>query len=237
VANRERHRQGVVYGPVRPPGRRDRGAIVGSLLGIVVVVATVGLLGLGLMTVLQGRANAPLVTPTPLPMASPSTDPSALPSASLPPAATTPPATLGPTPATAVPATAEITLAPTPFTPAANVGPGYVTFGTDSNRQLQITDPKAVFNPDERMVWSAYLTERADSADLRVVVLKLDQSAPDGQRVLSESEVRPSANDVQRFLRRLRVSSIIDGPGLYTVRYVRGDVILSEGSFLVPEQG
>ncbi len=243
MAKREQHRQGVVYGPVRPAGRRDRGAIIGSLLGILVVIGTVGLLAFGIITFLQQRpAVAPALTPTPEVAASPSAEPTAAagsPSASASAAiaptlapATLAPATDNPSPAASV----EITAPPTPFVPAVNVGPGYITFGTDSDSQLQVTDPKTVFDPEERMVWSAYLTDSADSADLRILVLKLDPSTAEGQRLVAESAVRPVVTDVQRFLRRVRLATMIDGPGLYTVRYVRGEEIMSEGSFLVPEE-
>jgi hypothetical protein len=243
VAKRQQHRQGVVYGPVRPAGRRDRGAIVGSLLGILVVVGTVGLLGFGIVTFLQQRPAAvpPVTVPSPSPAAAASASPVASPSGSVPPsptAAPTAPVTTGPPPSVDPSAqpTAEITAPPTPFVPAVNVGPGYITFGTESNSQLQVTDAKTVFRPDERMVWSAYLTDTANSSDLRIVVLKLDPEAPDGQRLVAEDDVRPVANGVQRFLRRLRIGTIIDGPGLYTVRYLRGTEIMSEGSFLVSEE-
>ncbi len=211
---------------------------MGSLLGILVVVGTVGLLGLGIVTLLQ-RPAAPVAT-APVAGDSPSPDASAAASAAPSPSATgaVPATPIGPSP-TAQPTpdtTPAVTPAPTPFVPAVNAGPGYVTFGTESNSQLQVVDPKTVFGGNERMVWSAYLTDTADSSDLRILVLKLDPDAPDGQRLVAESEVRPVANDVQRFLRRVRVGSITEGPGLYTVRYVRGTEIMSEGSFLVPEQ-
>jgi hypothetical protein len=216
---------------------------VGSLLGILVVVGTVGLLGFGIVTFLQQQA--PIVPPTstasPSPVAAGGASPEASPAGS---AAASPTAAATAVVATLPPAsvdpsaqpTAEITAPPTPFVPAVNAGPGYITFGTESNSQLQVTDPKTVFGPDERMVWSAYLTDTANSADLRIVVLKLDPEAPDGQRQVAENEVRPVANGVQRFLRRLRVATIIDGPGLYTVRYLRGAEIMSEGSFLVAQE-
>ena len=49
----EDYRQGVVYGPQRSYGGRDLGSIMGSLLGLLVVAGTVGLLGFGVIFFLQ----------------------------------------------------------------------------------------------------------------------------------------------------------------------------------------
>ena len=210
---------------------------MGSLLGILVVIGTVGLLAFGIVTFLQ-RPPAPVATAPPVAVASPTAEASAPGTVNptdsglaTPIGATLPPPSGEPTPA----GSAAITPPPTPFAPAVNIGPGYVTFGTESNSQLHVTDPKTVFGTDERMVWSAFLTASANSSDLRIEIYKLDPSSPDGQRLVAQSDVRPVANDVQRFLRRVRVATLIDGPGLYTVRYLRGTEIMSEGSFLVQE--
>jgi hypothetical protein len=210
---------------------------MGSLLGVLVVVVTVGLLGFALVILLQGRTDAPLA---PLPSRSPDVSAGAssvaVATPSLGPSDPAPSATVPAlTPAASAPASAGPTPPPTPFTPQVLVGPGYVTFGTTADSQLLITDARATFAPDERMAWSAQLTERAGSAELRIHVLKLDPEAPDGQRLLRSDPVRPRVSDAQVFLSRVRVSAITDGPGLYTVRYVRGTEILSEGSFLVPD--
>ncbi|MGZ8634715.1 MAG: hypothetical protein ACXWZZ_12805 [Solirubrobacteraceae bacterium] len=146
------------------------------------------------------------------------------------------PATITPTATPSAEPPPLITPAPTPFVPDVNEGPGYITFGTSSNGQLQVTDPKTVFGLDERMVWRAVLTEDADSADLRIEILKLDPESPDGLRLLRVDEVKPRANDVQTFLRRVRVRNLTEGPGLYTIRYMRGDELMSQGTFLVPEK-
>lgn len=233
MVKRDRHRQGIVYGPVRPPGRRDRGAIMGSILGLLVVVATVGLLGFGVLTFLQNRAAPPAGTRAPDVVAT-ATTVGALSPAPTEPLATATPGPATPSPAVSVQPTTLLTPGPTVFVPDVLVGPGYVTFGTEADSRLLITDARTTFAPDERMVWSAQLTDVADSTELRIHVLKLDPDAPDGQRLLREDPVRPNARAAQLFLRNVRVASVTDGPGLYTVRYVRGTDILSEGSFLVP---
>ena len=45
MAGRDRQKQGLIYGPVRPSGPPDRGRIVGNMLGLLVVVVTAGVLG------------------------------------------------------------------------------------------------------------------------------------------------------------------------------------------------
>ncbi len=39
----------------------------------------------------------------------------------------------------------------------------------------------------------------------------------------------------QIFTRRIKPARALDGPGLYVVRYVRADEVLSEGYFLLEE--
>ncbi len=82
---------------------------------------------------------------------------------------------------------------------------------------------------DERIVWSAFLTERADSIELRVHVLKIDGAAVGGERLIIDSEVTPIVRDAQIFSRRLRPEAVLEGPGVYVVRYLRGTDVLSEG--------
>jgi hypothetical protein len=105
-----------------------------------------------------------------------------------------------------------------------------VTFGTRSNRQLHIIDPRASFSIDGRIVWSAYLAERADSAELRVNIYKIDGTPPTGERLIVDDEVTPLVLDAQIFERRIQPREVLDGPGIYVVRYVRGTEVLSEGA-------
>ena len=237
VANRDRHRQGLVYGPVRPSGPRDTGRIVGNLLGLLVVVVTISVLGLAIYFFLQGSTAAPPGA-TATPVASATSPESAAPSAQPNPsqiAGTSPtpaPSASGPVP-TAAPSGAALTPGPTLFVPTVMQGPGFITFGTTVDAQLHVMDPKTTFGVDEPMVWSAYLTEPANSADLRIRILKLDASRPSGQVLVREDLVKPDATGVQIFFRRLRAIGATDGTGLFTIEYVKGDQILSTGSFLV----
>lgn len=207
---------------------------MGSLLGLLVVVATVGLLGFGVLMFMQNRAAPPAATQAPVVVAT-ATIVAALSPAPSSPVATATPALATPTAATSLEPTGLITPAPTVFVPQVLVGRGYVTFGTEADSRLLITDARTTFSADDRMVWSAQLTDVADSTELRIHVLKLDPDAPDGQRLLRDDPVRPKVQAAQLFLRNVRVQSITDGPGLYTVRYVRGTDILSEGFFLVAD--
>jgi hypothetical protein len=234
VANRDRPRQGLVYGPVRPSGPRDRGRIVGNLLGLLVVVVTISVLGLAVyFFLLDNSAPPPGATGTPaasVESGAPSAAPGATQSAAA--DATPVPSANGPAPSEA-PSGAAITPGPTLFVPTVMQGPGFVTFGTNVDAQLHVTDPKTTFGVDEPMVWSAYLTEPANSADMRIRILKLDASQPSGQLLVREDLVKPDATGVQIFFRRLRAIGATEGTGLFTIEYVKGDQILSTGSFLV----
>jgi hypothetical protein len=205
---------------------------MGSLLGLLVVVATVGLLGFGVLTLVQNRAAPPAATQAPAVVATETTV-AALSPAPISPVATATPAVASPSAPASVEATTLTTPAPSVLVPQVLVGPGYVTFGTEADSRLLITDARTTFNADERMVWSAHLTEVADSTDLRIHVVKLDPNALDGERLLRDDPVRPRVDAAQLFVRNVRVQSISDGPGLYTVRYVRGTDILAEGLFVV----
>jgi hypothetical protein len=79
-------------------------------------------------------------------------------------------------------------------------------------------------------VWSAYLTERANSVDIRIRVVKVDGTPPTGERLVLDEPVTPNVRGAQIFQRRFRPSEMLDGPGIYFVRYVRGTEILSQGS-------
>jgi hypothetical protein len=121
---------------------------------------------------------------------------------------------------------------PTPFVPIVQVGPGFVTFGTQTRPDLTIADPRASFVPSDRIAWSAYLTQRADSADVTARLLKLDPAAPGGERLLSEGEARPKSSNVLHFMRSgIRPGRDLDGPGVYVVRYFKGETLLAEGYF------
>ena len=238
MSNRDRHRQGLIYGPVRPSGPRDRGRILGNLLGLLVVGVTVGILVVAIYLFLQSRAAEPTppeVTPTPAASAvvvesvAPSVEPSPT---------TVAVASITPTPALSsssptAPPPNSATPAPTLFVPPVMAGPGFITFGTIADSQLHVTDPKTTFAIDEAMVWSAYLTQTANSSDLRIRILKMDPSQPTGQRLLREDLVKPDVVGAQIFFRRLRPVGLSDGAGLYTIQYVLGDQVLSTGSFLV----
>jgi hypothetical protein len=235
VANRDRHRPGLVYGPVRPSGPRDTGRFFGNLLGLLVVIATVGILIFAVFFFLQGRdAGQPSASPTSSPPASAA---SAAPSAEPTPTEGAP-GSIAPTPEPSVapsgrPTKPPITPPPTIFVPNVMVGPGFVTFGTTLDTQLQVTDPKTTFAVDEPMVWSAYLTETASSSDLVIRILVFDPSKLTGQRLVREDGVKPFVSSAQIFVRRLLPIGTTYGPGLYTIEYLKGEQILATGSFLV----
>lgn len=107
-----------------------------------------------------------------------------------------------------------------------------MTFGTQNNPALRITDPSTSFGLRERITSSAHLTTRANSVDLRIEISLVDPVSL-SERLVREEGVRPRVDDAQIFLRRLRPDQALDGPGIYVVRYIRGDTVMSEGYFEV----
>lgn len=216
MSNRVPRRQGVIYGPPRPePEEGANSALIGRVLGIGMVALALAVLAGA--AVLVNRPPGPTPTRQVGPTASPPVQsPSALPSTEPTPDLPTPP----PTPI------------PTPFVPIVQVGPGFVTFGTEFDADGNIADPRALFVPSDRIAWSGYLTEATDVADLTVRLYKLDDSLPGGLRLLSEGEARTRVGDRLHYTRSdVNPNRALDGPGIYLVRYLRTDIVLAEGYF------
>ena len=70
----------------------------------------------------------------------------------------------------------------------------------------------------------------ANSVDLRVQIFKVDETASTGERLILDEAVTPLVQQAQVFQRRIRPSEVLEGVGVYVVRYVRGTEILSQGS-------
>jgi hypothetical protein len=230
VANnrRRQRRQGVVYGPPRQREQpRESGVVIGRFLGLGVLLLTFGLLAAGALA-FMGDQKAPAQTPVRTRLAQASATPDAN-ATSFPletPVASTPTVTSTPI----VPPTI-----PTPVPPVVHVGPGFVTFGTRADATLHVLDPRATFAGDERITWSAFLTARADSNELRLKIYKLDPAAVGGEALISDAEVTPLVRNAQIFQHRLRPDAALQGPGIYVVRYVRGIELMSEGYFQVSD--
>jgi hypothetical protein len=197
--------------------------MLGRVLGVLVILLSVGVLGGGAIVVLGSPpSGSPSATRSPVPSPTPSpAEPTA--SGSTPSPAVSRPATPSPPPSA------------TPFLPIVQVGPGFVTFGTQADAEVNIIDPRSSFQIDETVAWSAYLTEPANSADLQVRVLKLDAAVETGERLISEAGVQPLVQGAQRFGRRIKPARVLDGPGIYVVRCVRGETVMSEGYFLIED--
>ena len=223
MSNRVPRRQGVIYGPPRFSSDDGRSsALVGRVLGL-------GMVGLALAVlagavVLVNRPPGPTPTrqigPTPSPVAaSPSSAQSAVPSAF-------------PSPSPTPSQTASPTASPSPFVATVQIGPGFVTFGTQLNPDRTIADPRATFVPSDRIAWSGNLTAAADSADVTVRLFKLDPAAPNGERLLSEGGPQPPGKAQLIFTRHdVNPSRALDGPGTYLVRYLKGEQVLAQGYF------
>lgn len=218
MSNRVPRRQGVIYGPPRfPRDEGGNGALIGRILGIAMVGLALAVLAGAVVLVNRPPAATPTrqVGPTASP---PPGSPSAQPSATSisPPVPTSP----GPTPTAS------------PFVPTVQVGPGFVTFGTQLNPDQTVADPRATFVPSDRLVWSGFLTEASDAADITVRLLKLDETAPNGERLLSEGGARPQQAASLHFSRKdINPDRALDGPGIYLVRYLKGEQVLAQGYF------
>ena len=111
-------------------------------------------------------------------------------------------------------------------------GPGFVTFGTEADARLRVTDARTTFELDDRITWSAHLTEPTDSASLTVEIARIDPATGEEEAV-REEDVRPRVASAQLFLRRIRPSEGLEGAGVYVVRYIRGEEVMAEGQFEV----
>ena len=221
-------RQGVVYGPPRPQDDgAGSGSLIGRLLGLGIIVLAMTVLAAGALAFLNGPTATPRLT-TPTPALSPSLPPSATFSPEASPTGPAGSATPVPSATTAIPSAS-----PSPAAPQVQVGPGYVTFGTKTGPDVTIADPRTTFSESEKIRWSAYLSESANPDSLRVRILKLDPAAQNGERLISEAGVNASLKSVRRLGERIDPREALDGPGTYVVRYLRGDTVLSEGSFIL----
>jgi hypothetical protein len=233
---RNQRRQGVVYGPV-PPGGGGGAAVLGTLLGVLVVLVAMALLAVGAFALIGGFGPAQSPTPSQLAPLSPS--PSALASGTAPPSTPSssgsqPPSPSGSTGTQPTPSEATPTpTLPTPtFVPQVQEGPGFVTFGTQTDSSLHVTDARATFSSaDPRVVWSAHLSSPANAADLHVEIYKLDATASNGRRLLWNTQPTVHATNAVLFVSHLRTHTALDGPGIYEVRYVRGHDVLADGFF------
>jgi hypothetical protein len=214
-------RQGVVYGPPRRFGDSRGESVVGRLLGPVVIVGAFGLLAVAAWT-FAGRGSSPAVSPTPTTQAvasptaspSPTRSPTAVPSSS-------------PTPTATLPASPS----PTPLTIEVREGPGAITFGTQFDpNTLRIVDATTTFPARGRFYWSAQLAEAAGAPELLITVSAYDP-ATGAETPVSEESWPVENQQATIFLRRLQMQRLVDGPGVYVVRYMRGDILLAEGFF------
>ena len=216
MSNRVPRRQGVIYGPPRPePEEGANSELIGRVLGIGMVALAIAVLGGAFVLVNRPPGATPTrqIGPTASPaQQSPSALPSTLPTPDLPTPVPTPIAT--------------------PFVPVVQVGPGFVTFGTQLNSDGTVADPRALFVPSDRIAWSGFLSEPTDAADLVVRLYKLDDSVVGGERLLSEGDAKPRVRAGLHFTRfPVNPNRALDGPGIYLVRYIRTDVVLAEGYF------
>ena len=228
--NRRQPRQGVRYGPPRQRERyNENGVIVGRLVGLGILLLTLGILAAGALAFIGDRRPPSAAGSTARSTFAPASSSPSLAILSLPPFSAEPSQSVLPS-TPGVTASAQLPSPPASGQPQVQVGAGFVTFGTQADRQLRIVDPGSSFPIDARVVWSAFLTAPADSIELRVQIFKVDGTPPNGERLITDDAVAPVVRGAQIFQRRIRPADTLDGPGIYVVRYVRGTEILSQGS-------
>jgi hypothetical protein len=219
-------RQGVVYGPLARQERPDNGGVLGRILGAVVVVAAVGVLGVGAMGFLGDGGTAVVPgSPTPTPTAQPS------------PTLTPGPTTTAPPSPTAIPTpTPEPTPSPTPFAIEIREGAGNIWFGSDYRTNPgRIVGASTTFSPGDPIAWIADLGSRANTNAVRIEVHRYDP-ADDSEVLTWDEDFTFSNSTARRFLRRFNnVNALTDGPGIYVVRYSIGGNVRAEGYFRLIE--
>ena len=87
----------------------------------------------------------------------------------------------------------------------------------------------------DRIVWSAFLTSAEDSVDLHTTISIIDPAAPGGERLIADEPITTPVLGAQIFQRRIRPESVLEGPGLYAVRYLRDTELLAEGFLEIVE--
>ena len=189
---RQQRRQGIRYGPPRERERyTENGVLIGRFLGLGILLLASGVLAAGALAFV---GDLPSATPSPFRTPfefAPASGLVATQEATLPPPSESPttlpldtPAASSASPAFTVPPVTfpAATLLPTPggtsAPPLVEIGEGFVTFGTRSDRGLHILDPRSTFAINERIVWSAFLTSAADSIQLHFQDLNLDPATP-----------------------------------------------------------
>ncbi|CAN5679330.1 hypothetical protein BH23CHL7_BH23CHL7_24420 [soil metagenome] len=201
--------------------------MLSRLVGAVVVIGALALMA-GLTFSFLGQSG-PEPEASPTPTAAAAVSPSPSPTSAPTPGPTLPPT---PTPTLTLPPTSEPS--PTPLEIEVREGPGAITFGTENDRDLRITDPSVTFPSRGRMAWSAELTEPAGVELLQIDIGRVD--ADDGsEEIISTLEQEVDNPNHIRFLRRWRIQRLVDSPGIYVVRYLRDGQLMSEGYFRVEE--
>jgi hypothetical protein len=206
--------------------------MLSRLIGAVVVIGALALMA-GLTFSFLGRSG-PEPEASPTPTAAAAVSPSPSPTGPSPTGPPTPGPTLPPTP------TPVLTLPPTPEPSPTSLeievreGPGAITFGTENDSNLRITDPTVTFPSRGQMAWSAELIEPAGVALLQIDIGRVDPD--DGsEEIISTLEQEVTNPNHVRFLRRWRIQRLVDSPGIYVVRYLRNGQLMSEGYFRVEE--
>jgi hypothetical protein len=136
------------------------------------------------------------------------------------------PGILGAAVATAMP-TAKPTIAQTL---APLHGDGIVRFGTGYDpATLAITGAKTTFKVTADVAWSASLSDSVNATKLHWVISKVAAGGSETVEFVQDIDIGdPSADTVAN---KAELGTLLSGPGIYVMRYLRDSTILAEGSF------
>jgi hypothetical protein len=108
---------------------------------------------------------------------------------------------------------------------------GVISFGTGYDPEtLQIRGEKTRFRVNEKIAWSASLSEAIGATTIELAISK--RSAGGSERSLYNVDVDVSNPDFDVVANKLALGTILEGPGTYVMRYINTDgEVLAEGTF------
>ncbi len=234
---RRPRRQGVVYGPaVSHREQSQDGGFLGRLLGMLLVLGAVAVLAAAALSFVDDEGLSPAVSPSPTAAALESPRPTSEGDASPGPGhdATAQPTaqpTAEPEPEPQPEPSPQPSPDATPFAVSVQEGRGFVTFGTGRGPELTVANPRATFELGDRPFYSARLTQTTPTRELAIEIRKVNPQ--DGSEALvAEDRLGTSLPRVHTVRRRFRTDEL-DGPGIYVLRFMRGERVMAEGYFEV----
>jgi hypothetical protein len=111
---------------------------------------------------------------------------------------------------------------------------GSITFGQDYDAStLEVARPASTFADGDEIAWSARLFERAGAQTLTLVIVKQTAPGVESSSTAYNHDIPVSNPDAELFANKVDLSPVLDGPGTYAMRYLRGGKRLAEGTFTI----